>query len=677
MKKIIFFITCMVCSIMSVVAENVTDTTELKSVEVVALYRNSVNTGSLLKHNEIQKQNHGQEPSFVFAKMPSIYAYNDAATNFGYSYFRIRGMSQERMNVTLDGMPWNEAEDFGCYFSNSPDLMASMHSIKVERGASVTNNGTAAYAGNVTLESVNLKTDTVSYMDMGAGSFNTYRMTGVYNMGIKNGWGLHVRGTMLETDGFKEHSYNSSQAVTVKTGYFWNNNHSIEFLSMNGQHRNGQGYIGVTKEELPKYLNPFKQIKNGCLPQETDNFFMTVNKFQYNGHINNTWLTTSLYWNHLKGDYRCMIYDDITKDLWNYDLNQHLYGGNVVATHYINNFTISEGINAYMFHRRHIGTQLPADTIVKTSHGYGDELYNNIGYKPDVNVFAKVSYNYDKWKFTGNVQYRYTSLDYKVDLKAVDGDIPFKHTWNFFNAGANIEYNTKYGNVYAHWALTHREPSRVDMFGAEYFSGELYASTQAERVNDIEVGYDFKYNRFNANLNLFYMKFNNEMVATGEISSQNGLPLHTQNNSYRTGVELAATYNPFKTFNIIFNGAWSSNKINVTDENGKSYKNNNTYSPEWITYVEANYKFKYNWTVGVSTNYRSKMYVDISNEHTLNSAFTLNAYVQKEFKHIDVSVNLNNITNKFNTSAGYVADNIMYYHVDAPFNFYINFKYKF
>ena len=161
----------------------------LSEVTIVGYYRHGIDTGSLLNSETLKKENHGQEPSFVFAKMPSVFAYNDAGTNFGYSYFRVRGMGQERMNVTLDGMPWNEAEDFGCYFSNSPDLMSSMHSIKVERGASVTNNGTAAYAANVTLESVDLKNDTNSYVEGGAGSFNTYRMTTVYNMGLKKNWG--------------------------------------------------------------------------------------------------------------------------------------------------------------------------------------------------------------------------------------------------------------------------------------------------------------------------------------------------------------------------------------------------------------------------------------------------------------------------------------------------------
>ena len=450
---------------------------------------------------------------------------------------------------------------------------------------------------------------------------------------------------------------------------------------MNGFHRNGQGYMGVTKDMLPKHLNPFKQVANGCAPQETDNFFNTMNQIQYNGRLTeNIWLVSSLYWSHQKGDYRILIPEENPENnvLWNYDLNYHMFGGNVTAKFRLNEFTINTGVNSYMYTRRHIGTNLPNDTIVNICHGYGPELFNNRGNKPDVNVFVNGIWNHRNFTVTGNIQYLHTQLNYSVNKPGDSGDIPFNHKWDFLNAGADIEYMTgNIGNVYARWAMTHREPSRVDMFGGEYYTGELFASTTAERVNDIEIGYDMHINRFNANLNLFYMKFNNELIATGELSSSNGLPLHTQNNSYRTGIELAMTYNIFRNFDLIVNGSWSSNKIKVNGENGYVKTNNNTYSPEWLLYAEASYKFNHGFTAGLSANYRSKMYVDISNEHYLPAAFNLNAYIMKSFKKVDLSLHLNNITNRLNTSAGSVADNIMYYHVDVPFNFFINARFNF
>ena len=176
---------------------------------------------------------------------------SDNGTEFGYGYFRIRGLDQTRINVTLDGMPWNEAEDYGTYFANSPDLMSSLHSIKVERGTSSSNNGTASSGGSINLESIDLLKDTISYAYVGGGSYKTYKTSIIYNSGLfNNHHALHVKATQQQTDGFKDNSFNNSQAFTIKYGYFFNDRHNIEVLSLNGRHRNGQGWLGNTMDEL-------------------------------------------------------------------------------------------------------------------------------------------------------------------------------------------------------------------------------------------------------------------------------------------------------------------------------------------------------------------------------------------------------------------------------------------
>ena len=123
----------------------------LDEVTVTSMYRSNTTDMDELKADVINHVNVGQEPSHMFKTMPSIYARSDNGTEFGYGYYYIRGLDQTRINVTLDGMPWNEGEDFGTYFANSPDLMASMHSAKVERGTSSKTNGVSAAAGNVNL----------------------------------------------------------------------------------------------------------------------------------------------------------------------------------------------------------------------------------------------------------------------------------------------------------------------------------------------------------------------------------------------------------------------------------------------------------------------------------------------------------------------------------------------
>jgi iron complex outermembrane receptor protein len=650
MKKLIFSI--LVFLGLSLYAQ---DTIRLDEITVTDFYRNQVNEESVLQVREIGDLNHGQEPSYILQRTPSIFAYSDNGTQMGYSYFRLRGMSQERMNITLDGMPWNEAEDFGCYFSNMPDLLSSMHSVKIERGASVTTNGTSSYAGNISFESVNLKLDTISYFDLGLGNFNSYKTTGVYNSGIRGKWGLHIKGTNQQTEGYKEHSYNNSQSFVLKAGYYFNSRHSLEFLSMTGFHKNGQGFMGLPMSEI-EHPNPWGQIKNGCLPQETDNFFMTINKLQYKGILSdNLVLMSSVYWNHLKGDYRIML-----DSLYNFDLKQNMLGGNVVASLYLDDFTLKAGVNAYYFTRRHSGILLPSDTIVYIYHDNNKfkERYANRGNKPDFNAFIQGTYNLGLLDVIGSVQYRYTSLDYNVE-KAYDiYDQDNFHSWSILNGGLEFIYNK---SAYFRFITTGKEPSRVDMFGGEYFTGEYCVDNPSdlERVFDFELGYDLKRSWIQANINLFYMDFKNELVATGELSQQNFLPLHKQKDSYRTGVELSSI---FKSRYLWFtvNGSWSKN---ILKETGKAH----TFSPTWTLFGEISYK---SWC-GVNINYRSDMYLDLDNEYKLPEAWNLGFYAMyRPMNNLELRLDIFNATNRLNVSSGSVDGGQVYYLVDSPFNIF-------
>ena len=686
------FILCLLISFVSVFnsyADTVTDTLtalKLKEVTVTSLYRNNVQTGSMINTSTIKMMNHGQGADYVLSTLPNIYAYNDNGTQMGYCYFRMRGMGQERMNVTLDGMPWNEAEDFGCYFSNSPDLMSSLHSIKVEKGASVTNNGTAAYAGNVSLESVDLRKDTDSWFDIGYGSFNSSRVSGVYNMGLKNHWGLHIRATSQQTDGYKENTYNNSKSITLKTGYFFNDKHSLDFLTMTGYHRNGQGFMGLTEDMIPKHPTPFKQMKSGNRQQETDDFLTTYNRFQYKGILSDkVFLSSSLYWQHQTGNYR-IGWDDPSRPtgsvLNNYHLNYNLTGFNTVIKYYpVNNLSLTTGVNAYIYHRRHKGYDIAnSDSIITAWKNPGlTPYYDNAGTKPDVNVFANVKYQpINKFTIDAALQYRYTSLHYRVNTPAIgiNGDSDFNHDWNFMNYSFGLTYDIdKYSKVYARYAVTNREPSRTDMFGGEYRTDESEMNTQSERVHDVELGYEIRNNKINFNINGFYMNFSNELVATGELSSMNGLPLHKQHDSYRLGLELAMDYNPVNTLHLIANASWSENKLKNINGN----EMNHTFSPSSTLFAEANYsvnKIKF----GVNTNFRSSMYMDIYNNHQLKENLTLNAYVNARVsKIVELSLNLNNITNRLNFSNGSVdiPSDTAYYLVDSPFNMFATAKFHF
>ena len=646
MKKILYLFIALLMST-TINAENfestVDSTINLNEVSVTSLYRNNVNTGYLITHDKLVSDNHGQEPSHVFSFMPNIFSMSDNGTEFGYGYFRIRGLDQTRINVTLDGMPWNEAEDYGTYFANSPDLMSSLHSIKVERGTSSSNNGTASSGGSINLESIDLLKDTISYAYVGGGSYKTYKTSIIYNSGLFNKHhALHVKATQQQTDGFKDNSFNNSQAFTIKYGYFFNDRHNIEVLSLNGRHRNCQGWLGNTMDELKA-----NKHANGNIKTEDDEWIQTINKIQYKGQLrDNVILTASTYLQYQNGWYNMDLDNYMnrmvdpawipTNILYSYGLTHYLYGGNVATKIYLDNLSITAGANAYAYDRNHF----------MADHGKNIpdiEYYDNTGHKNDVNAFLSASYTLGKFNIGANVQYRHVDFRYHTAYYEFDR-FAYDTNWNFINWGANVEYNfTNNMKAYARYSEVSREPTRTDMFGGnEYFTGNI-TTNKAERSHDVEVGYEVRSNKVKANVNLYYMAFTNERVLNGQYGL-NGLPLHdTADKSYRMGVEGTVDWNFWKGFHYVMNGSLSKNKIDTETFNNKTH----ILTPAVTFNNEINYDGG-NWIVGLNNKYRSNMYIDQANNYKVPYYLTFNIRGSYRYKKAEFGLYVNNILNRTN-----------------------------
>lgn len=660
MRKFLIFIFGLLISL-NVFSENVNpvDTTlAINEVTVTSLYRNNVNVGYLIPAQTLISENHGQEPSNLFKYMPNIFAMSDNGTEFGYGYFRIRGLDQTRINVTLDSMPWNEAEDYGTYFANSPDLMSSLHTIKVERGTSSSNNGTASSGGSINLESINLLNDTESYAYIGAGSFNTYKTSIIYNSGLIGKSAFHVKATQQQTDGYKDYSFNNSQAFTVKYGYFFNDKHSIDVLSLNGRHRNGQGWLGNTKEELES-----NKHANGNTKIEDDEWFQSVNKIQYKGIISpNLILTSSVYLQYQKGwynfdldNYMVRLVDPTwqeTNIIYSYGLKHFLYGGNAALKYSKDNLSLTFGSNLYWYQREHYMDDRLDDHFKNVDPV---EYYDNTGYKKDFNVFGAVSYTLGKFNFGGNVQYRHVKFDYVDNINPLWTFGPGKYdtNWKFVNYGLNVEYKINNLNkLYVRYSEVSREPTRTDMFGgnedlriAYWNTGQLVelATNKAERSYDVEAGYEVNTNKIKANVNLYYMYFKNERVLNGQYGL-NGLPLHdTADKSYRMGIETSIDWNFWDNFHYTLNGSLSKNKIDTETFKDK----NHILTPSFTFNNEIYYKGK-NFKVGFNNLYHSKMYIDQNNNYEVPEYLVFNIHGNYRYKNIEFGARVNNIFNRLN-----------------------------
>ena len=657
--------------------ESDTTIVALDEIVVSSFYQSSSTVSSVVGPQDIARSNYGQEPSHVFSKMPSIISLSDNGTEYGYGYYRIRGLDQTRINVTLDGCPWNEAEDYGSYFANSPDLMSSMQTIRVERGAGSSYNGIAGVAGGIMLESVNIfDLFNESYAYLSAGSYWSHKGTVVYNMHPQNGWGLHVKATHQYTKGFRDYGFNSSQAFTIKTGYKFNEKSSLDFLSMNGFHRNGQGWIGNTLEELE--LNP---RANGNTQAEDDGWFMSMNRLQYKMWATESLLiSSSVYYQFQDGSYKFdldnymkrMVGDKLTSgSIYDYGLRHRMVGANVVGKYYLSPVRLTVGVNGYTFSRDHF-----LDS--KSVNVSDTEYYNNRGIKTDVSTFAMLQYKpVDGVIFSGNVQYRYASFDYidyvnrANDFYRTDNDTE----WDFINYGFTFEYTPENSTkVYAKFNHVNREPTRSDMFGGnENFIGTL-ATIKPEKANDVEFGFEYALgNKIYANMNFYHMQFKNELILNGEYGL-NGLPCHDNAlESYRNGLEIDVRWRMVSLLNFDINGSYSSNKA-ITETFGET---NHILTPS-ITANADLYWEDYNFNVGFDTNYRSKMYVDTANEYSLPYLWTLNFHGMYRYRDVEFGVRVNNLTNKVNYCTGAVNDKgEMLYFRNAGTNFNVSVKYIF
>ena len=654
MKKFLFtfFAFFAVVSMVAETTENslLADTISLPEVTVTSLYRNNVNVSYLINAKTLVEKNHGQEPSYVLRSMPNIYSFSDNGTEFGYGYFRIRGLDQTRINVTLDGMPWNEAEDYGTYFANSPDIMSSMNSIKVERGSSSTNNGTASSGGSISLESVNPFYDNTSYAYIGYGSYGTYKTSVVYNSGKVGKSAFHVKATQQETDGYRDYSLNNSRSLTLKYCYAPNDNHQISFMSLNGHHNNLQGWIGNTKDELT-----VNKHANGNTDNDKDDWVQSVNLMQYKGKVaESVFLTASAYLQYQKGWYNLDIdnymirmydptYSTFSGTVYSYGLEHYLYGANVATKIFLDNIKITLGTNFFKYKRNHFMNERLSLSMKNVSP---DEFYDNTGKKNDFNAFAAVQYSLGKFSISGNVQYRFVDFRYIDHMNdAMSFNSSTNDTkWNFINYGLNVDYKLNQNNkLYVRYSEVSREPTRTDMFGGnEMYMGEI-TTNKAERSYDVELGYEVNTDKIKGNLNLYYMSFKNERVLNGEFGL-NGLPLHdTADKSYRMGVEASADWNFAGNFHYSLNASFSKNKIKSENFDNKYHILTPSVTLNSDVYYQGN-----SWKVGMVGFYHNKMYIDQANDYEMPEYLTFNVYGNYRYKNFEVSAHVNNVFNRVN-----------------------------
>lgn len=518
---------------------------------------------------DIQERYHGQDIPTLLEGTPSLSLKSETGTPWGYSYIRLRGMEHKRINFTLDGIPLNDPEDHVLYFADFPDLGNSLQSAQVQRGVGTSSTGVAAYAGSVNLETVSLAT-TPRALDgqLQFGAFDSNRGSAEFSSGmLANNLAFYARASALSTNGYRRHAGINGHSLFVSGAWFGDRD-VVKLTATSGVFADTMAYTGATAGEIAqdRRYNPLR-------PDERDRFGEQVAGLTYIRSLGpSSSLSTMAYRVSASGDYDVCIdlCDQPVADLWRFNLDFSWYGVTSAWTWERDRMRLDFGANANTYARDHHAYARPNIT---------DPLYLNTGHKQDASGFAKLSYDLDRLTLFGDVQARGARFRYEADRQAGIPDASID--WRFVNPKLGVTYRVRPSlSLYGSYGINSREPSREDMFAGFdnldttniAFVGPL-DRIGPERAQDLEAGVNLQHSTLSAQLNVFEMRFRNEILPIGELSYI-GTPLRKNvPSSSRSGVEIDVTHQLHAWLEASANFTlMTSNIREYTDKDGNTFR---------------------------------------------------------------------------------------------------------
>jgi iron complex outermembrane receptor protein len=608
----------------------------------------------------IETKSNVQEPSFVLAQTPSITNYSDAGSGLGYSYFRLRGIDQTRINITLDGVPLNEPEDQGAYFSNYPDLFNSLSKVQVQRGVGTSKNGVASFGGSVQLYSPNLHDTADMQFGFGYGSYNSLRGYLEYNSGICEDKALYVRISELYSDGYKYNSSNHSQSIFVSSGLF-KERRLLKVNILAGHQANELAWLGVSDSLIAV------DRRTNSNENESDDFIQCMINLQYSEFITeHSSIQNGVYYTFLRGNYdfnlNAFLGFPSTNELYNYAFQSNMLGV-YSAYHFVKrDFEWITGIHSNIYSRSHSGSEVNSGL-----------LYSNVGEKFELSVFTKLNYKLKNIVLFADIQGRYTTFSYDGSVKL---DIL---RWSYFNPKIGAGFTVgKAGYLYYSFGHTGREPTRNDIFlgnddlVSDSLGLPITGVTSSEYVFDHEFGYRYIQKRLHVNCNVYYMQFRNEIVLQGKFGP-NGLALtNSVDRSFRCGMELNLTYDLGNYFQIVNNSAFNISRIREQQQIIIP-----VLTPAVVINQEIITKIQ-RFSFAVSGRYQSGSFIDFANTVKLKDYYLLALRFSYVLKKMQFALFVNNLTSSDYYNQGYMDPfGTARYFAQAPINIHASAMIRF
>ena len=625
---------------------------------------------------KLKNKNLGQDLPILLNFLPSVVTTSDAGAGIGYTGIRVRGVSPQSTNITINGIPFNDPESMGTFWVNLPDFTSSVQSLQLQRGIGTSTNGSGAFGASINISTDNISQTPYAEISSSFGSFNTRKNTIKFSTGkINDVFEFSGRFSKIDSDGYVDRAYSDLKSYFIQ-GTYLKGSTLIKAISFAGHEKTYQSWYGLTMDQLKenRRQNPY------TYENEIDNYKQDHYQLHWNEKINNFWsFNLGLNYTYGRGYFEQYREDD----------NIDTYGGIVSSDTNLNgektdttdlirrrwldndfyvfnsslNFiknkidlTISSSYSSYV--GDHFGEVIWARTF--SSNGkIRDRYYEGLGEKKDLSFFTKLLYSIDeKIEFYSDLQYR----NVKYNTSGTTSDLVnmvIDKSYGFFNPKIGLSYKLNPNSLlYVSYARANREPNRTDY--------ESNPDIQPERLNDIEFGWRLRNKNMSLNLNSYFMLYDEQLILTGEIDDVGNPKRTNSGSSYRIGLEIENRINISELFSFETNLTLSSNKnkniFSMVDGALYNYgKTNISFSPSFVGSNAIIYQPSEKISLSLLSKYVGKQYMGNTDQpnsilesyfvNDLNITYSLQP--EKIFQSISINFLINNILNKEYISNGY------------------------
>ncbi|MEP0133622.1 MAG: TonB-dependent receptor [Eudoraea sp.] len=638
------------------------DTTSLKKIVLDEVFVSAIRvtqetpvTFSNLEKDEIMPRNLGQDIPVLMNFLPAVVTTSDAGAGVGYTGIRVRGSDATRVNVTINGIPYNDSESHGTFWVNLPDFASSTENLQLQRGVGTSTNGAGAFGASLNILTEATSLEAYGHISSSYGSFNTLRNNIKFSTGLLNEH-IEISGRLsrITSDGYIDRASSELDSYFLQGSYV-DDNTLIKALLFGGHEVTYQSWFGIDAGTLAtdRTFNPAGMYtdENGntqFYDREEDNYKQDHFQLLWNENISPLW-STNIAFHYTKGrgyfeqfredddfatygftpivvDGEVVNTTDLIRRRW---LDNDFYG-TVFSAKYQKeriNLIIGGGWNSYK--GDHFGeviwARFAGNSMIR------DRYYDDDSKKTDFNVFGKINYEIaQNWRLFGDLQFR--NVQYRangVETGMVDD------TFNFFNPKLGVTYDlNNANNLYLSFAVANREPNRND-----YENG----NPKPEKLNDFELGWRYITPSVQVSTNIYYMRYKDQLVLTGELNDV-GAPLRANvGDSYRLGLEVDASIGIGKRFKLQPNIALSTNKnIDFLFQRDGELQNlgntNIAYSPDIVVGNILSYLPNEKFQMSLLTKYVGKQFMgNIDAEGS----------VLEDYSQTDLNIQYTFITNSF------------------------------